>query len=216
MGIFTNNMFWGSEKKTEEIATKPAATPVAVAAVATKPTTIAIPGQVDPDISQILEEAIKEADIAGFDYLEFRDILTNMKALNLPEPQMFQAAFASAQIAKITKIQLLEAIDFYLKVLEAKDEEFHSYVAGLEATDVIGKDSEIADIERLIEADAAKIQELTIAIGERRKKQDEIRMGKAQADLDIKNKKSAFESTKAAIVEKIKSDRTKIDTYIQG
>jgi hypothetical protein len=193
----------------------PAIDPVVVPArVAPKPQ-ITIPGQVDEAMAKILEDAILEANIPGFDYVEFRDVLANMSTLGLPEPKMFQAAFASAQIAKVTKTQLLEAIDFYLKVIATKEKEFEDYVAGLRATEVTGKDQEIADLEAQVEADAAKIQELTAAIGERRQKQDAIRMGKAQADLDINNKTAAFEATKAAIVGRLNSDRSKIDTYIQ-
>lgn len=233
------SLFWESDTQKEPApATKPAPTskPVqaakpAVQAVETHGTAlgpvayptlpqqaripVAIPGQVDEAMAKILEDAILEANIPGFDYVEFRDVLANMSTLGLPEPKMFQAAFASAQIAKVTKVQLLEAIDFYLKVIETKAKEFDDYVAGLKATDVTGKDQEIADLEAQIEADASKIQELTAAIGERRQKQDAIRMGKAQADLDINNKTAAFEATKAVIVGRLSADRNKIDTYIQ-
>jgi hypothetical protein len=40
-------------------------------------------------------------------------------------------------------------------------------------------------------------------------------MEKAQADMEIKNKTAAFEATKATVVDKLTSDRSKIDTYIQ-
>jgi hypothetical protein len=224
------SLFWESDTPKQAAAPKPAAKPAApvethgtalgpVVVPAAVPirtaNPIAIPGQVDEAMAKILEDAILEANIPGFDYIEFRDVLANMSTLGLPEPKMFQAAFASAQIAKVTKTQLLEAIDFYLKVITAKSKEFEDYVAGLRATEVSGKDQEIADLETQIEDDAAKIQELTAAIGERRQKQDAIRMGKAQADLDINNKTAAFEATKAVIVGKLNSDRSKIDTYIQ-
>lgn len=201
-------------KATAPATAKPTAV-VAAAPVARASAAIAIPGQVDPDMAKILEDAISEANIPGFDYIEFRDVLANMATLGLPEPKMFQAAFASAQIAKVTKPQLLEAIDFYLKVIATKGTEFHDYVAGLEATDVLGKDQAIADLDKLIEEDALQIQKLTASIGERRKRQDALRMEKAQADLDIKNKTASFESTQAAIVGRLNSDRNKIDTYIQ-
>ena len=223
------SLFWESDTPKPAAVPRPAAKPVPVvethgtalgpvvpAAVPIRTANpIAIPGQVDEAMAKILEDAILEANIPGFDYIEFRDVLANMSTLGLPEPKMFQAAFASAQIAKVTKTQLLEAIDFYLKVITAKSKEFEDYVAGLRATEVSGKDQEIADLETQIEDDAAKIQELTAAIGERRQKQDAIRMGKAQADLDINNKTAAFEATKAVIVGKLNSDRSKIDTYIQ-
>ena len=201
-------------KPTAVVAAAPATPARAAPAVRAAPP-IAIPGQIDPDMAKILEDAILEANIPGFDYIEFRDVLANMANIGLPEPKLFQAAFASAQIAKITKAQLLEAVDFYLKVIATKSQEFHDYVAGLAATDVSGKDQTIADLNKLNEQDASQIQQLTAAIGERRRQQDVLRMEKAQADLDIKNKTAAFEATQAAIVERLNSDRNKINTYIQ-
>jgi hypothetical protein len=192
---------------------KPEVTAAPVASAAPQP--MVFPGQIDPDMAKILEDAILDANISGFDYIEFRDVLANMASIGLPESKLFQAAFASAQIAKVTKPQLLEAIDYYLKVIATKSQEFHDYVAGLAATDVKGKDQTIADLDKLNEQDASQIQKLTAAIGERRRQQDQLRMEKAQADLDIKNKTSAFEATQAAIVERLNSDRNKINTHIQ-
>jgi len=215
------SLFYESDDKPKTPEPLPKAAPTAIGAVVpaaparVAPRPVAIPGQTDPEMLKILEDAVEAANIPGFDYIEFRDVLANMSTLGLPEPKMFQAAFASAQIAQVTKQKLLEAIDFYTKVIETKANEFHDYVTGLEATDVSGKDQAIADLDKLIEGDAAKIQELTAAIQERRKKQDELRMEKAQADLEIKNKTAAFEATKATVVDKLTSDRNKIDTYIQ-
>lgn len=211
LGKFTSLFYESDAAKTPELPKEtPKETPKPVAAK-----TPPIPGQVDSEMAKILEDAIQEANIPGFDYIEFRDVLSNMASLGLPEQKLFQAAFASAQIAKVTKTQLLEAIDFYIKVIATKAQEFNEYVAGLEATDVSGKDKAIADLEKLIEEDALQIQKLTASIGERRQKQDALRMEKAQADLDIKNKTAAFEATKSTVVDKLNSDRNKINTYIQ-
>jgi hypothetical protein len=214
LGKLTSLFYESDATKAPE---QPKDTPKAKETPTPKPVVIppSIPGQVDPEMVKILEDAIQEANIPGFDYIEFRDVLGNMASLGLPEQKLFQAAFASAQIAKVTKIQLLEAITFYLKVIETKAQEFTEYVAGLEATDVSGKDHKIAELEKLIENDALQIQQLTTSIGERRQKQDALRMEKAQADLDIKNKTAAFEATKATIINKLNSDQNKINTYIQ-
>jgi hypothetical protein len=40
-------------------------------------------------------------------------------------------------------------------------------------------------------------------------------MKKAQADIDIKNKKAAFDSVQNTIVGKLNADRNKINTYIK-
>lgn len=215
---FTSLFYESTPAPAKEPPPKEKAKPAAVAAtpVASPPKVpVGIPGQVDPEMAQILENAIQEANIPGFDYIEFREVWSNMMSLGLPEAKLYQAAFASAQIAKITKQQLLEAIDFYIKVIGEKAKEFDSYVATLELTDVSGKDQAIADLDLLINAEAVQIQQLTALIGERRKQQDILRMEKAQADLDLKNKRAAFESTQVTIVGRLASDRTKIETFIQ-
>lgn len=209
-------------KAAKPVASVPAAptattTPIPATVAATpiaRAVPMVIPGQVDEEMAKILEDAVSEANIPGFDYLEFRDVLANMASINMPEAQKFQAAFASAQVNQVTKQQLLEAIDFYIKVIETKGTEFVNYVAGLKATDVDGKTQEISDLEAQISDDAAKIQQLTEQITERRKQQDALRLAQTQAENDINSKSAAFESTKAAVIAKLASDRTKIENYI--
>lgn len=186
----------------------------APAPVARVATTVVIPGQVDPEMAKILEDAIQESNIPGFDYIEFRDVLANMAGIPMTEQQKFQAAFAAAQMNQITKVQLIEAIDFYIKVIETKGIEFVNYVTGLKATDVDGKSQQIADLETQISEAATKIQELTEHITALRKQQDGLRLEQTQAENDINGKSAAFESTKAAVIAKLTSDRTKIETYI--
>jgi hypothetical protein len=189
--------------------------PISVAPSIVPRAPVIIPGQIDPEMMKILEDAIEASNIPGFDYIEFRAVLKNMETIQMPEPQRFQAAFASAQVNQVTKQQLLEAIDFYLKVIDNKSTEFVEYVTGLQTTEVNGKDTRIAELDQMIASDAAKIQELTASINQRRQEQDALRMEKARADLDIRNKAAAFTCTKDAVVARLTNDRNKIDSYIQ-
>lgn len=204
-----------SPKNTTQTPIPVSTQPISVVPSTVPRVPVIIPGQIDPEMMKILEEAIEAANIPGFDYLEFRAVLKNMEAIQMPEPQRFQAAFASAQVNQVTKQQLLEAIDFYLKVIETKSTEFVEYVNGIQLTEVNGKDTRIAELDQLIAEDAAKIQELTASINQRRQEQDAMRMEKARADLDIKNKAAAFTCTKDAVVARLTNDRNKIDSYIQ-
>lgn len=173
-----------------------------------------LPGQVDETMAQILEDAIVASNLPGFDYLEFRDALVNMKDLPLPEAQKFQAVFATAQSMKVDKGKLLEAIDHYLKVVEKSSADFKAYIDGVTEKEVTSKSGTVDRLDQEMQKNAAEIQRLTQVVQELKKQQDAVRMEVAQAELEISNKKAAFEATQAAVTQNLTSDRSKIETYL--
>jgi septal ring factor EnvC (AmiA/AmiB activator) len=165
-------------------------------------------------MAQILEDAIVASNLPGFDYLEFRDALVNMKDLPLPEAQKFQAVFATAQSMKVDKGKLLEAIDHYLKVVEKSSADFKAYIDGVTEKEVTSKSGTVDRLDQEMQKNAAEIQRLTQVVQELKKQQDAVRMEVAQAELEISNKKAAFEATQAAVTQNLTSDRSKIETYL--
>jgi hypothetical protein len=206
------SMFVDTESDRPKAPSKPPEAPVSVAP---KPVVPIIPGQPDPEMAQIIQEAIEKANLPGFDYIEFRDSLVRMAGVPMTEEQKFQAVFATAQSMGVTKQVLLDAVDHYLKVVAAQATEFESYVNGVESQQVTVKEKSVADLTTTIEGEAAEINRLTMSIQEHRKQQDAINLEIVQAKQDIQNKRSAFEATRAAIANNLTSDRTKIETYLK-
>jgi hypothetical protein len=200
----------GDSEKPKASAPPPAAEP------APKPVTSVIPGQPDPDMIKILQEAVESSNLPGFDYIEFRDSLVRMASVPMTEEQKFQAVFATAQSVSCTKQILLDAVDHYLKVIADKAAEFQSYVQGIEATEITAKQESVTKLTTEIEAKAAEINDLTIAIQEKRKQQDALNLEVAKAQQDIQNKKSSFEASRMLVANNLTSDRTKIDTFLKG
>lgn len=211
------NLFYESEGGTKD--KKQAPTPVVptIPVVPSTPTIQALTSsQPDPDMLKILEEAINTSNLPGFDYLEFRDVLANMAALGLTEGQQYKAAFAAAQAAKVTKAQLVDSIDQYLRLIEAKAAEFASYVNSLQASSIAGKDKKIEDLRKLDEADRAEIARRNSLIEARTKEVTTLQAEINQATSLIQAKTVAFQTTQAAIVGKLTEDKSKILTHITG
>ena len=206
------SMFVDTESDRPKAPSKPPEAPVSVAP---KPVVPIIPGQPDPEMAQIIQEAIEKANLPGFDYIEFRDSLVRMAGVPMTEEQKFQAVFATAQSMGVTKQVLLDAVDHYLKVVAVQATEFESYVNGVESQQVTVKEKSVADLTTTIEGEAAEINRLTMSIQEHRKQQDAINLEIVQAKQDIQNKRSAFEATRAAIANNLTSDRTKIESYLK-
>jgi hypothetical protein len=186
----------------------------AVVEPAPKPVVPVIPGQPDPEMVKILQDAIEAANLPGFDYIEFRDALVRMAQVPMTEELKFQAVYATAQ-SMVSKQGLLDAVDHYLKVIADKATEFQSYVQGVEATEVTAKQESVTKLTTDIEAKAAEISQLTLAIQEKRKQQDALNLEIVQAQQDIQNKKSSFEATRMLVANNLTADRTKIDTYLK-
>lgn len=206
------SVFVDTESNKPKVAPKASEAP---ASVALKPVALVIPGQPDPEMAKIIQEAIETSNLPGFDYIEFRDSLVRMAGVPMTEEQKFQAVFATAQSMGVTKQVLLDAVDHYLKVIGSKAAEFESFVSGVETQQVTSKEKSVTDLTTTIEGEAAEINRLTISIQEHRKQQDAINLEIVQAKQDIQNKRSAFEATRSAIANNLTSDRTKIETYLK-
>jgi len=179
------------------------------------PVTPTLLGQADPEIAQILEKAITDSNLKGFDYFEFREVLVKMAGIPMTEEQKFQAAFAAAQSMGVDKATLTKAIDHYIGILDGKKVEFQTYVESVIASEVTSKEQAIEASNQEIQKEVGEIERLTKSIQERRRQQDETSVAIAQARVTIQNKGASFEATYLAIVGSLQSDRTKIETYLK-
>jgi adenine-specific DNA methylase len=65
-----------------------------------------------------LTKALQKGNLPGFDYLEFKQSLEALHAMNMDESLAFQSAFATASTMGLTKEKLLKSVSHYQKVLE--------------------------------------------------------------------------------------------------
>ena len=64
-----------------------------------------------------LTKALNNANLPGFDYLEFKQSLGALSGLNMDEAMGIKSAFATAATMGVTKIKLKETAQHYKSVL---------------------------------------------------------------------------------------------------
>lgn len=173
-----------------------------------------VPGQSSPEIVAILEQAIADANLPGFDYLEFKAALTNLASLPITEEQKFKTVFATIQSMNVTKEALLSAVDHYVGVLDKKKGEFDSFVEGLIQTEVTAKETQIASIDEAIAKDAQEIERLTNSIKEKQQKKQEVSIEIFNSKNNISSKQSAFVASYNDIKNKLLDDKNKLNSFL--
>ena len=105
---------------------------------------------VDGRSAQFLAEALTKNNLPGFDYLEFKQALQALAALNMDETTAFQSSFATASTMGLTKGKLLETANFYLKILTQEQNKFEQALQVQTKKQIAGKMAETENHKKAI------------------------------------------------------------------
>lgn len=205
--------------KTLPNKTKPAAGVKATAAPkgassvpATAPTKA---GSVNDRSVKVLMEAMEAANLPGFDYLEFKKSLQNLKKMDFTDSIRFQTAYAAAQSMGVTPGQLQESAQHYLDVLEKEHKKFSDALSGQRSAQVNDKETELKQIDADVKRQEAKIKGLQAQIDKSRTEQAKLR-GSIKNSVDKLAKTQAdFETTLNVIIGGIRQDMTKMKEFLK-
>jgi len=120
-------------------------------------------------------EAMEAANLPGFDYLEFKKSLQNLKKMDFSDPIRFQTAYATAQSMGVTPGQLQESAQHYLDVLSKEHKKFSNALSGQRAAQVNDKEAKLKQIDAEVKRQEAKIKELQAQIEKSRSEQTKLR-----------------------------------------
>ena len=87
-------------------------------------------GNVDDKFVKILMESMEKANLPGFDYLEYKKSLQNLKKMNFSDDVRYQTAFAAAQSMGVTPADLLKSAEHYLGTLGKEQVKFEQALNG--------------------------------------------------------------------------------------
>jgi len=175
-----------------------------------------IPGQIDPDVLKMLEEAISANNIPGFDWFEFRESLTKMKGIPMTEEQMYKAVFATAQaLGSVTKKSLIDSVSHYISVIEKEASKFQTFVDSNIKKVILGKKSRIEELNTVIATKVEEINTITKTIQEMKAEQDKLSVEVYNDEIGVQNKILSFEATKKDILVRLQQDQQKLETYLQ-
>ena len=142
-------------------------------------------GKVDEKFINRLLGAIEEANLEGFDYLEYKQALQNLAKMEMDEATKFQSTLAMAQTMGATAASLKDSAGHYIKVLKQEENKF------LEAFR--------NQIQRHNEDHTNQLKSLELSISNKQKQIEQLKKEVENESKQLEDKKAAVEKSKAKV-----------------
>lgn len=163
---------------------------------------------------EFISKAIEKSNLPGFDYVEFKQALSNIAKMNIEEPTAFKSAFATAMTMGLTKEKLLETATHYKTIVSKEKNQFD--IASEKQKDLkIGDNLKLVDeMNKKILDNELKIKQLQVDIDQMRIKVREMDYEREQAYGKIEEAKSKFTYAHQSILNQIEQDIENIKRYL--
>jgi chromosome segregation ATPase len=161
-----------------------------------------------------IANAIEKANLPGFDYVEFKQAISNMAKMNLDDATAYKTAFATAMTLGLTKDKLLETANHYKTVLVREKEQFDKALLKQEESRIGDNLKKVDEYKNVIADNELKMKELQAAIDNARAKMRELDYERNQSQQKIEEAKSKFVFTHRSIMNLIEKDIENIGKYI--
>ncbi len=208
----------GAKKESEEKSAKEEATSQKEEIAEPTPIDIATydtgEGKINKKFTNILLKAIEAHNKEGFDYIEFKRSLQNLKKMDMDEPTVYKSAFATAQTLGATPDGLIESANRYLGVLEEEERKFQHALANQRAKQIDGRMTQMQQLEETIRAKEAKIQQLQSEIEDHRAKLEASKGEIEEATQKVEATGMDFMASYRNLVEQIRKDVDNIRQYL--
>jgi hypothetical protein len=198
--------------------TKPASAPSSqnpAPASAPKSQDAALDGEVSDKFIKVLMAAMEAANLPGFDYLEYKKSLQNLKKMNFTDDVLFQSAYAAAQSMGVTPTQLVDSAQHYLNTLEKEQAKFSQALSGQKVQQVSSKRDELKQLDAGIARQQAKIKELETEIEKSKARQKKLQADISRSNAKLEKTQADFETTFKILTEGIEKDVEKMKQYLK-
>ena len=171
-------------------------------------------GKINTKFTNILLKAVDAHNKEGFDYIEFKRSLQNLKKMDMDEPTVYKSAFATAQTLGATPEGLIESANGYLGVLEEEERKFQQALANQRAKQIDGRMTRMQQMEETIRSKEAKIQQLQTEIEEHKAKLEASRGEIEEATKKVEATGMDFMASYRNLVDQIRKDVDNIRQYL--
>jgi hypothetical protein len=171
--------------------------------------------QLNDKILESLSIAIQNSDLPGEDYLEFIGAVQSLKDLPLTDELKYRTAYSTLSTKGLTYNKIFESADYYVKVLENEHKKFYEAL-NQRSNSVLTQNR--GDIEKLKAENmnrAKMIEKLSAEISETQDKIASLETSIVEAETKLKTTEQEFVATYQYMVEKIKSNISKVKQFIQ-
>ncbi len=161
-----------------------------------------------------ISKAIEKANLPGFDYVEFKQALSNIAKMNIDEATAFKSAYGTAMTMGLTKEKLLETANHYRAIVSKEKEQFD--VASEKQKDLKIGDNlrQVDDMSKKILDNELKIKQLQDEIETLRVKVRGMDYEREQAYSKIEEAKTKFTFAHQSILNQIEKDIENIQKYL--
>ncbi|MCP4440345.1 MAG: hypothetical protein GY810_15475 [Aureispira sp.] len=173
-------------------------------------------GQVNDKFLKVLFDAMENANLDGFDYLEFRQSLQSLKNIPMDDATRYQSALAMAQTMKATPDQLILSAKHYINKLSDEEKKFGNAMKGQIDQKVGNRQNEVKTLEEQIKQKTEEIKKLTTEITQHQQKISETQAYISEATLQIEMRRKDFLVSYQKVVGQIQQDIGNMETYLQG
>jgi chromosome segregation ATPase len=163
---------------------------------------------------EYIAKAIEKANLPGFDYLEFRMAIDNLKKINLDEITAIKSAYATMSTMGLTKEKIIETASHYKGVLIKEREQFDA-ASQKQQTLKIGQNlQQVGDLQRKVADNEAKIKQLQEENEAARTKIRELDYERENASAKIEEAKSKYVFAHQSIMNLMEHDLENIRQYL--
>ena len=160
-------------------------------------------GAINDKIMTELLTVLNDNNQDGFDYIEFKNAIEQLKSMKMDEKTRYISAFTTAKTLGVTAPKLVNSISIYLKVLQKEQQKFNESLSSNSSNLNLSQKREYSD---LIADKKQQINKLTQEIIDLEKKI----YGVSSKDYS----KYEFESTFNVLVQQMRDDIKKINQYL--
>jgi hypothetical protein len=194
------------QSEVEEVTTPKAPSAPIYTAPSGAATSVVSSAQVNTTISASLTQALEDANLPSYDYLEFAQAIDQQASIIADEATRFKSVGMIAAQMGSTPEKLIEAANKYIGVLKKKEEEFLSTMGdNVKTVDALEKETSNIDV-RIAEL----TEEMTKLQNEKKTKMEQV----SQNRIKIETVKAEFYATLNVFIEKINKDVEKIRIHL--
>jgi hypothetical protein len=178
--------------------------------------TVITPGQTSEKFVEILHQVLEKNNLPGFDYLEYRKAIQSIaKMHNMDEAAQFRTAFAAAQAMNVQPNILVESAKKYLNLLQTEETNFNNSANQFLTTQVSTKENELHSIQNSIKTKQEQIEILKKELDSSHNRLVNLKSEIESAKQKVETNKSNFKASYLTVIDQIKSDIQKMETYLK-
>ena len=168
----------------------------------------------DEKSADFLTKALEKNNLPGFDYIEFKQSLGALMAMDMEESVAFKSAFATASTVGLTKEKLVKTAEHYKNIINSEKKKFDAALEKNMNQRVKSKQEDVAKRKKQVAEYRKKIEELQQKIEEHERVIASADSEIQAATEKIEETRDNFEFALKSIVNQIDKDIENIKAYL--